>query len=79
MTINNTQISYSDLERAGWPMAVIEDYQSFKRNSLPQSGDEPDPNNIYKANLTGLYIDLTLNVIWFNPTQGSDTGWVQVS
>ena len=79
MTINNTQISYADLEKAGWPMALIDDYQSFKRNVLPQHGAEADPNNVYKSNLNGFYIDTNLNVMWFNPTAGSTTGWVQVS
>lgn len=76
---NVTSISYSELERAGWPMSVIEDYQSFKRQTVPQYGTEADPNDIYKANLSGLYIDINLNVMWFNPTSGSLTGWVQVS
>jgi len=83
MTVNTTidlvDASYSDLERAGWPQIVIEDYQSFKRSVKPQSGVEPDPNTIYAANLTGLYIDTLLVATWFNPTNGALTGWIQIA
>ena len=80
MTINNTLISYSDLEAAGWPMAVIEDYQSFKRNTLPQHGTTADPNGVYKANLNGFYVKTNATrALWFNPTAGALTGWVQVA
>lgn len=71
-------ISYSDLERAGWPMSVIEDYQSFKRQTLPQHGTDADPNGIYVANLNGFYVDTNLGVMWFNPSTGNDQGWIQI-
>lgn len=83
MTVNTiidlVDASYSDLERAGWTQIVIEDYQSFKRNISPQSGEEPDPNGIYAANLTKLYIDTLLVTTWFNPTNGALTGWIQIA
>ena len=69
-------LSYSDLERLGWPNALIDDYQSIRDQLTPLRGTDPDPNNIYRSNLSGMYIDLTLKVIWFNPTAGAKTGWV---
>lgn len=72
-------ISYSDLERAGWPMSVIEDYQSFKRGVAPQSGTDADPNTIYTANINGFYVKTNGPTgLWFNPTVGAKTGWIQI-
>ncbi len=83
MTVNTVldlvDASYSDLERAGWPQIVIEDYQSFKRSVKPQSGTDVNPNSIYAANLTGLYIDTATPTTWFNPTNGALTGWIQIA
>jgi hypothetical protein len=76
---NIYSISYSELEQAGWPMSVIEDYQSFKRQVLPQHGVTADPNGVYRSNMNGFYVDTNLNVMWFNAVTGSSTGWVQVS
>lgn len=74
--INSPQVSYSDLEQIGWPNDLIDDYQSIRAQLTPQKGTDADPNGIYRSNLSGLYIDLTLKVIWFNPTVGDTTGWV---
>jgi hypothetical protein len=83
MTTNNlidlVDASYSDLERAGLPASFIEDYQSFKRNVKPQSGTDVDPNGIYRANLTCLYVDTVTPSTWFNPALGADTGWIQIA
>jgi len=72
-------ISYGDLERLGWPQYLIDDYLGRLRELTPQRDVEPDPNGIFEANLNGLYIDTNLNVIWFNPSPGANTGWIQVS
>ena len=73
-------ISYAELEQAGWPMSVIEDYQSFKRSTLPQHGTVADPNGVYKANLNGFYVKASATrALWFNPAPGAKTGWVQVA
>lgn len=72
-------ISYGDLERLGWPQYLIDDYLGRLRELTPQRGTQADPNGDYEANLNGLYIDTNLNVIWFNPSPGADTGWIQVS
>lgn len=72
-------ISYGDLERLGWPQYLIDDYLGRLRELTPQRGTEADPNGIFEANLNGMYIDTNLNVIWFNPSPGADTGWIQVS
>lgn len=75
----DSALSYADLERLGWPQFLIDDYLGRLRELTPQKGAESDPNGVYVANLNGLYIDTNLNVIWFNPSAGEDTGWVQVS
>lgn len=72
-------ISYGDLERLGWPGYLIDDYLGRLRELTPQRGAEADPNGVYVANLNGLYIDTNLEVIWFNPSPGEDSGWIQVS
>lgn len=69
-------IGYSDLERAGWPQFLIEDYLGRLRELTPQRGTEADPNNIYAANLNGFYVDTNLNALWFNPSPGELTGWI---
>jgi len=76
----DSDVSYAELERAGWPQFLIDDYIGLKRELLPQSGTDADPNGIYVANLNGMYIktDAT-QALWFNPTPGEDTGWVQVA
>jgi len=71
-------ISYSLLEKAGWPMELINDYQGLKRELAPQNGTEADPNSIYVANLNGQYFDTNTSSLWFNPTPGEDTGWIQI-
>ena len=73
-------LSYADLERIGWPLSLIDDYLGLKRELLPQHGTASNPNGLYIANLNGLYIktDAT-TALWFNPSPGADTGWVQIS
>lgn len=83
MTVNlfieNPDISYADLEREGWSQALIDDYQAFKRLSVPQKGSESDPNGVYRANLNGMYVDTVTPSLWYNPTNGADTGWIQLA
>jgi hypothetical protein len=74
--LGSPQVSYGDLERLGWPNSLIDDYQSIRDQFTPLRGAAADPNNIYRSNLSGMYIDLTLKVIWFNPTAGALIGWV---
>lgn len=75
----DSAVSYADLERLGWPQFLIDDYIGRLRELTPQSGTEADPNGVYVSNLNGMYIDTNLNVIWFNPSAGESTGWIQVS
>ena len=74
----DTDISYSDLERAGWTQALINDYQGLKRDFTPQRGTETDPNGIYEANRNGFYVDTATPSLWFNPAPGELTGWIQL-
>lgn len=76
--IDNFNVSYSDLERAGWPQFIIDDYQSFKRSIQPQYGTEADPNGIYAANLNGQYFDIATPAMWVNPIAGALEGWIQI-
>ena len=71
-------ISYSLLEKSGWPLELINDYQGLKRELAPQNGTETDPNGIYVANLNGQYFDTATPSHWYNPTPGDDTGWIQI-
>lgn len=71
-------ISYSDLQRLGWPNALIEDYQGMKRDLIPQSGTETNPNGVYVANFNGQYFDTGTPAMWYNPVPGADTGWIQI-
>lgn len=79
LIIDSLDLSYSDLQREGWSDALIEDYQGFKRSMIPQTGVAPDPNGIYVANRSGLYVDTLLEVLWFNPTNGNKAGWIAVT
>jgi hypothetical protein len=74
----DTGISYSDLERLGWPNDLINDYQGIKLDFVPQSGTEADPNGVYVANLNGIYFDTSTPAMWFNPTPGDTEGWIQI-
>ena len=69
-------VSYGDLERHGWPNWLIEDYLGRLRELTPQRGTDPDPNNIYEANVNGFYVDTATPALWFNPTPGDITGWI---
>ncbi len=72
-------ISYADLEKIGWPQALIEDYEGLKRELVPQTGTEVDPNGIYQSNLNGFYFSRTPpEKLWFNPVAGELTGWIQL-
>jgi hypothetical protein len=72
-------ISYADLEKIGWPQALIEDYEGLKRELAPQKGSEADPNSVYRANLNGFYFCTTApEKLWFNPNPGELTGWIQL-
>lgn len=72
-------ISYADLEKIGWPQALIEDYEGLKRELAPQKGEEADPNGVYMSNLNGFYFSSTPpEKLWFNPTPGELTGWIQL-
>ena len=73
-----TLISYAELEKLGWPKSLIEDYQGLKLDITPQRGAETNPNTIYKANSNGFYVDTTTPSLWFNPTPGELTGWIQL-
>lgn len=72
----DSNLSYGDLERAGWPNWLIEDYLGRLRELTPQRGTDADPNGIYVANLNGFYIDTSTPALWFNPNAGEDTGWI---
>lgn len=74
----DTDISYSSLEKAGWPLELINDYQGLKRELVPQNGTDIDPNGIYVSNLNGQYFDTVTPSYWFNPTAGELTGWIQI-
>ena len=74
----DSNLSYGDLERAGWPAWLIEDYLGRLRELTPQSGTDADPNGVYVANLNGFYIDTATPALWFNPTPGESTGWLAV-
>jgi len=69
-------VSYGDLERAGWPQFLIDDYMGRLRELTPQRGLDANPNGIYEANLNGFYIDTNTPSMWFNSQPGADTGWV---
>lgn len=78
-------ISYADLEKLGWPQHLIDDYEGLKRELVPQTGPDANPNGIYTANLNGMYIEIsppgpppTLS-LWYNPAPGASTGWVQIA
>lgn len=76
-------VSYADLENIGWPLWLIEDYQGLKRELrreiTPLSGTDTNPNGIYPANLSGLYVKTSAPTgLWFNPNTGDDTGWIQI-
>ena len=71
-------ISYSLLERIGWPNDLINDYQGLKLELVAQHGTDADPNGIYSANLNGFYVDTSSPTLWFNPTPGELTGWIQI-
>lgn len=72
-------LSYADLERLGWPQWLIDDYTGRLNELTPQKGEDADPNGLYESNLNGIYVDTNLSVVWFNPTPGELTGWIQVS
>ena len=69
-------VSYGDLERAGWPQFLIDDYLGRLRELTPQRGLDANPNGIYEANLNGFYIDTNTPSMWFNSKPGADTGWI---
>lgn len=79
MSREDNLISYADLEKLGWPLSLINDYQGLKRELSPQSGTVADPNNIYRTNLNKTYFDTVTASLWFNPTVGELTGWIQIS
>ena len=79
LIIDSMDLSYADLQKAGWSDYLIEDYQGFKRSMIPQTGVDPDPNTIYVANRSGFYVDTLLEVLWFNPTNGAQTGWIALT
>lgn len=76
-------ISYADLEKIGWPQALIDDYEGLKRELVPQTGMEADPNGVYAANLNRFYVysdpSIPASGLWFNPVAGELTGWIQVA
>lgn len=78
MSRQDNIVSYADLEKLGWPQSLIDDYQGLKRELSPQSGTEPNPNTIYRSNLNQTYFDVTTPAMWFNPTVGKLTGWIQI-
>ena len=78
MSRQDNLISYADLQKLGWPLTLIDDYQGLKRELSPQSGTAVDPNNIYRSNLSGQYFDTATPGMWFNPTVGELTGWIQI-
>ena len=78
MSRQDVLISYADLEKLGWPLSLIDDYQGLKRELSPQSGTDTDPNTIYRSNLNKTYFDTVTPSMWFNPTVGAITGWIQI-
>ena len=78
MSRQDNIISYADLEKLGWSNSLINDYQGLKRELSPQSGTDTDPNTIYRSNLSGTYFDTATPGMWFNPTIGELTGWIQI-
>lgn len=72
-------ISYAALESLGWPPYLTDDYLGLKREVVPQRGTDADPNGIYASNLNGFYVKINAPFsLWFNPTQGDLTGWIQL-
>jgi hypothetical protein len=68
------------MERMGFDANFIEDYQGIKRELTPQSSSTvADPNNVFVSNLNGqfFYTGAT-KALWFNPTPGQTTGWLQI-
>lgn len=76
--IESLDLSYSELQAMGFTGAFIQDYQGNKRDLEPQRGEDTDPNNIYSANRNGFYVDTVTPGLWFNPTPGALTGWIQL-
>ena len=76
---SDSLVSYADLEAAGWPSWLIDDYMGRLRELTPQRGVEVDPNGIYSANLNGQYIDTGTPAIWFNASPGEVTGWIKIA
>jgi len=71
-------VSDATLEQLGWPQILITDYQGRLDALTPQNGTDADPNGIYAANLNGFYVDTNTPGMWYNPTPGDDTGWIQL-
>lgn len=72
-------VSYADLERAGWPQNLIDDYMGRLREMTPVQGAENDPNGVHESNLNGFYFSLgPPTTLWFNPSPGETTGWQKV-
>jgi len=79
--IEGRDISYADMERQGFDPSFIDDYQALKRELRPLVGNVTPPNTSIQSNLSGFYIysDSPNPVeLWFNPTAGVDTGWIQL-
>lgn len=73
-----SQVSDNDLEQLGWPQILITDYLGRLESMTPQNGTDPNPNGIYEANLNGFYVDTVTPSLWYNPTPGELTGWIQL-
>lgn len=76
--IQDVDISYGDMEKQGFAQSFIDDYQGFKRSMRAQSGTDANPNGIYTATLSGFYVNTAAPALWFNPSPGARTGWIQL-
>lgn len=77
--IQDLDISYADMERQGFAQSFINDYQGFKQAMKVQTGTDADPNGLYVATISGYYVKTNAPTgLWFNPSPGADTGWIQL-
>jgi len=71
-------ISYFDLEQAGWPAHIADDYLGLKRELQAVTGTAADPNGNFTATLNGFYVNTSTNQLWFSPAPGTDDEWIQL-
>lgn len=76
----NQNINYGLLEVLGWPQELINDYTQIRNDLRARQGELADPNGQITSNTNGFYVKINApTALWFNPTIGAKTGWVQIS